>query len=170
MSLGRPAALLGAVLLSALTSSCSLILDFDTPLTDGGPSPFDSGPDAVPVVDAGADMFEPNDDTASATVITPGTYEPLSIFPRGDVDYFHFTLTEMHDVMIDCNFTWQDGDLDMLLFNSAFMQIDQATHFDQDEHIYRTGASALPAGDYYIEVLGFENNFTNTYTLVLTVI
>jgi hypothetical protein len=50
------------------------------------------------------------------------------------------------------------------------MQIDQATHFDQDEHIMRAGATALTAGDYYIEVLGFENNFSNTYTLVLTVL
>jgi hypothetical protein len=167
MALGRSAAFLGAVLLSG---GCSLILDFDSPLTDGGPSPTDGGPDAPPTVDAGLDMFEPNNDFASATVITPGSYGPLTIFMMGDVDYFHFTLTEMHDVTIDCNFTWQDGDLDLLLFNSAFMQIDQATHFDQDEHIMRTGATTLPAGDYYIEVLGFGDQFTNTYTLVLTVI
>src|SRR5687768_5847828 len=100
MALGRPAALLAA----ALLSGCSLILDFDQPLTDGGPAPPDGGPDGAPSQDSGADMFEPNNDYVTATVITPGTYGPLTIYPLGDLDYFRFTLTEVRDVTIDCNF------------------------------------------------------------------
>jgi hypothetical protein len=152
------------------TPACSLILDFDTPLADSGPPPPDGGPDAAPRIDGGMDPYEPNDSASEATVIMPGTTAGPSISPAGDHDFYRFTLTETRDVTIDCNFIPTEGDLEMELLDGTLVVIDRSTNFSMDEQIVRSGAEALPMGDYFIRIFGFNDDFTNSYEIVLTVL
>ena len=154
----------------SFVAGCSLILDFDTPITDAGPPAADAGIDAIPRPDGGVDMYEAgngNNDFMTATPINPGTYDALSIYPKADRDYYTFTLAASQTVQIDCNFVPADGDLELVLYDSAVPAniVGSSMNFSIDEHIT---AGPLPAGTYFIEVYGFADDFTNSYQLVLT--
>src|SRR5687768_13116216 len=154
--------------LLALATGCSLVLDFDQSLIDGAPPPVDAGPDAAPAPDGGPDPSEPNNDSTTATVVTPGSLTPLSIFPASDVDFFRFNVAapDPHMVTIDANFIPTDGDLDLYLYDSTLLEIDHSENLMTDESITQT----LAPGDYFIKVQGFGGTNTNTYELVLTII
>ena len=164
--MARLAAALAGLTLALAGGGCSLILDFGESLgPDGGHA--DAGADARPPhPDAGADQYEPNDNFDNATPIEAGTYEGLSIYPVGDVDTYKFTLGATHDVDIKALFTEVDGDLDMKLYDGTYQKVAVSLGFLDNEEISKT----LAPGDYYIQIFGFENRFSNSYTLVLTII
>jgi hypothetical protein len=148
---------------------CTAVLDFDWKQDAGPPAPdADHTPDAPPL---GPDSFEPNEGHTGAPLITPGTIPDLSIFPATDVDFFQFTTVDMRDVTVEAQFQYTDGDLDLFVyrFDTGLMQlveIARSTNFSSDEALTIT---ALGPGDYWIKVQSFDNVFTNTYTLVLTI-
>jgi hypothetical protein len=149
-----------------LMGGCSLVLDFGESLAEDG-SRADASADARPAsIDAGPDPFGDNNSFETAAAIEPGTYEGVTIYPVAEHDYFKFTLGATHDVVIDCLFTQLDGDLDMRLYDSAYQKIGNSNGFEDNEQIVKNG---LAPGEYYIEINGFQDHFTNIYTLVLTV-
>jgi Bacterial pre-peptidase C-terminal domain len=156
--------LAGPVALVVLVAGCSFLLDFDAPLdaADAG------SPDGLP---DGADFAEPNDTFATAYVIGSGTKSGLSIAPRGDEDFYRFTLATPRDLVVILRFTQATGDLDLELYDSAQQRIGASTGNDDDEEIARTEALAnqLAAGDYYIRVFGFDGQYTNDYSLEIQV-
>jgi hypothetical protein len=162
-----------------LLGGCSVLLDFDKPIGDGGAPPTIDAPmiDADPnAPDAPPDpklLDEPNNDFASATPITPGTYGPLAIDPLGDHDFYKFTLTAASDVDVKIIFLETDGDLDLKLYDGT-MTLTQPTSqgFMSNEEIIHNATmnGQLAAGDYYIEVYGYNNMYVNdNYVLMLTV-
>ena len=148
---------------------CSAILDFEWTSDAGPPAPdADVTPDAAPIA---PDMFEPNETDAAATATAAGTYPNLSIFPAADVDFFTFTTTTMGDATIEAQFDYLAGDLDLYLYRfdaaqAMLVEVDHSTNFDQDESLT---VVALPPAQYWIKVQSFDNAFTNSYTLVVTV-
>lgn len=169
--------LVGLALALLPLSGCSLVLDFDEAVKDAAPTADAPPPDADPFApDAGPDpklVFEPNNDFGTATPITPGTYDPIAIFPLGDHDFYKFTLDAAHDVDVKILFLETDGDLDLKLYDGT-MAIVQPTSqgFMSNEEIIHTAAmnGQIGPGDYYIEVYGYNNTYTNDhYSLVLTV-
>ena len=167
---GRPDQLLRAALagLLAVTSGCSLILDFDKP-----PEP---GPVDAPVTDTGCMAFEPNNAATEAMTIGPGDYE-AAICGNGDTDYFKLTVTGGQSVLARITFMNRNGagDLDLrLLRGDGTATIDESrTSADVEEVNCPGGAScptsALVAGDYLLQVLGFTAAVQSSYVLHLEV-
>jgi hypothetical protein len=150
-----------------LLCSCTLLLDFDGELVaDAGPPPVDAPPPGP--IDAGrpADqVFEPNNDFAAATAIELNVrYDHIAVAPVGDKDFYAFTLAEERDLVIDCRFRTDDGDLDMNLYDAKMVEIAASESFDDDEQIVRT----LPAGAYFLEIHGYMDSEANyDYRLVI---
>lgn len=152
------------LLLPLFLTGCSLLLDFSEPV---------EGTDAA-IPDAsvdGADFAEPNDGFASAFVVGSGVKMPLSILPRGDLDYYRFTLATPRDLIITLRFVQSMGDLDLRLFDATQAEVASSTGNDDDEQIVRTQAlgNVLAPGDYFILVYGFDGQYTNDYSLEIDV-
>jgi hypothetical protein len=171
-----------ACLAAILCSGCSLVLDFSGDLVDASPQidggVFDAGADADPSQpDAGPtprELYEPNESFAEAQLIEPGTFGPIAVYPVGDHDFYRFTLTADHDVLIQVLFSNADGDLDLKLYDASMALIPPTSEgTDDDEEIqHTTGMNGrIGPGDFYIEVYGYNNSYFNeSYTLVLMVI
>ena len=154
-------------------AGCSLIFDW-SPLTDGGGGGDGTQPvidgtvidTPPPPIDAGPDRLEPNDSCAAPAAIDVGSYPDLSIFPKGDKDFFRFTLAAPKDVTIDLLFRQAYGDLDLYLRNDGCtVQLEASTGIMDNEQITMT---QLPAASYVIEVNSFHDLSANSYTLNLT--
>lgn len=170
-----------ALALALALGGCSLVLDFSDPLVDGGAGNGNGGAtdatvDADPLApDAGPDprtIFEPNNTFDQATVLAPGGYGPVAVFPAGDHDFYRFTLDAAADVVIEIQFKQTEGDLDMKLHDGSRVQIGTSAGFMDNEKITRTSAMGgqLGPGEYYVEVYGYNNTYVNErYTLVITV-
>ncbi len=152
--------------LLCLLSGCSLILDFGGDITDAGGDPDDAGPDFC-------DTDEPNNTQAMATPVEDGMRQ-AAICPKGDVDFYSFTVDGAQDMIAELSFDNRGGlgDLDMLLFSETGAQLLPAGDgFGDVETIDRSEASAngrLPAGTYALRVFAFDNQRENTYTFTLT--
>lgn len=157
-----------------LCGGCSLILDFSDEET---PAEADAAvSDAAPLVDGGDPCanFESNDELAAAVLITPGTYEPLGICPGGDKDFFRFELLDNQDMVVEALFDNMGGagDLEMRLYDGATgIVVDQSMGVLDNERIERSLANGdqLLAGEYIVEIYGFNATIQNEYTLVLTI-
>jgi hypothetical protein len=151
-------------LLALALGGCSLLLDFDDPVIPRDASVPDASPD-------GADFAEPNDTFDTAFVVGSGSKTGLAILPRGDQDYFRFTLATPRDLILTVRFTQAAGDLDLALYDAARQEVASSTGNDDDEQIVRTQAmgNQLPAGDYFILVYGFDGQYTNQYQLDIEV-
>lgn len=161
-----------AVAVCGVIAGCSFILDFDD--SQDNPAFDASMADAGPVGDGGdpCAAYEPNDSLAQAFVLAGGTYAPIGICPAGDHDFFQFTVDGSQDVVIEALFTNAAGmDLEMRLYDGTGMVIDRSETFDSNERIERSavGGNLLAAGDYIIEIFGFNDTDQNTYTLNLTI-
>jgi hypothetical protein len=133
----------GLVAVLAGAPGCSFLLDFDGTITDAAPAP----PDASP--------YEPNDTFAAATAIECGkSYGPVAIDPAGDRDLYTFTLAAPRGVAVDLLFAHADGDLDVVLWTGAGLQIAASADADDNERIVH--AEPLVAGDYVVEVHGHD--------------
>lgn|GEM_PF-2448555 len=160
--------------LALFLGGCSLILDFDK---KENPADIDGAvSDAAPFVDGGdpCGAFESNDTLTAAVLIEPGTYSPLGICPGGDKDFFRFVLADNQDMVVEATFDNKNGagDLEMRLYdNSTGMIIDGSMGVLDFERVERSLADSnqLPAGEYVVEVYGFNDTIENTYDLSLTV-
>lgn len=155
---------LAAASLLSFGGGCSLILDFDKPAVDGAPD--------SPVNDTACMANEPNDSPAEATTITPGDYE--AGICGGETDYFKFTVTGTEAVLARITFMNRNGagDIDLRLLNSmGSATIDESrTSADVEEVMCPGGFNCnvpLQAGDYLLQVLGFNAAVQSAYTLRL---
>lgn len=154
--------LLAAVLVAAGSGGCSLLLDFDGPVTaepDGGAEDAGGGADAEP--------GEPNDSFAEATPIGPGTHGPFRVAPASDLDFFSFQVPAgaPREVTVSALFSQASGDLDLRLFDSREVLVAGSTGFVDNEQI----VTSLGEGTYYAEVYSFGGVRGNEYTLVLAI-
>lgn len=160
---------LGVVAVGALAlgSGCSLVLDFD-PLPDA--APIDA-----PVTDAQCMANEPNNETATATVIQPGELM-AAICGEGESDYFKITIAANQTLTARIAFMNRGGagDLDLRLLSGdgAMAYDDSKTTNDVEEVMCPGGtrcpASSLPAGTYLLQVLGARPAAQAPYTLTYT--
>lgn len=158
------------VLLTAImTSGCSLILDFDDP-----PEP----PDAVPIDainSALCDFGEVNDTRETASPLPAATLANAGICTEGDRDFYAISVAAGQVLTVNVMFT-QDGskgDLDLLILDAAGATRGRSLSTDSDENIVCPGATPscpqLPAGDYVIEIFGFNDTTLNGYSIEYTV-
>ncbi len=159
----RLAAALAAVSGLAV-GGCSLILDFD--------KPPDAGPADAPVTDLGCMAFEPNESPSAATAIIAG--DQVAAICGADTDYFRFTLTGAESLLARITFMNRNGagDIDLrLLTSDGAMTIDESRTSADVEVVMCPGGNmctgALPAGDYLLQVLGFNAAVQSEYTLHL---
>ena len=154
-------------------TGCSLVLDFGGDLIDAAPDDDDGG---QPSGDAGnfCDTDEPNNTQAVATPLDPGTF-PSAICPKGDRDYYSFSVNGAQDLTIEATFDNQGGlgDLDMLLYSEAGAELmPKGNGFGDVERIERTETSThgrLEAGNYAVQVFAFDNQRENNYVLTLSI-
>ena len=157
------------VLLSlTLSAGCSLILDFDDP-----PAPPDAmQADAIPT--GACELGEPNEMRSEATVLEAATATQGGICEVGDHDFYSITVAADQTVTVEAAFT-QDaakGDLDLRLYDVAGNVVGRSASADSDERIVCPGASPpcsqLVAGNYFVEVYGFQDQMVNGYAITLT--
>lgn len=118
------------------------------------------------------DLFEPDDSSGQAKVISAGSPQTHSICPVGDEDWVSFSLTAETGVILQTS--GPSGDTRMWLYDSGLSQIE----FDDDDGgvlfslIDRTcGVDPLPAGTYFVRVDEFgDNDEIDTYQLAYDVI
>jgi hypothetical protein len=151
-----------AFALAILASGCSLVLDFEKP-----PEP---GPIDGPVTDELCMAFEPNDSPDQATVVTPG--DVMAAICLGETDYFKITVDGTQSLLARITFMNRNGmgDIDLRLLNaSGATTIDESrTSADVEEVMCPGGimcTGPLPAGDYLLQVLGFNAAVQSAYTL-----
>lgn len=157
---GTPA----AFALAMLCGGCSLILDFDKP-----PEP---GPIDAPVTAELCLAFEPNESPTAATMIAPGDY--MAAICLGETDFYKLTLDGNQSVFASITFSNRGGagDIDLRLLNSVgATTIDESRTSNDMEDVMCPGGimcnSPLPAGDYLLQVLGFNAAVESAYTLHL---
>jgi len=119
------------------------------------------------------DAFEPNDSFVQATDLGPvqgtETVSDLNIHQNPDgtdnEDYFRFEILAAGSAShyAEIQFIQAAGDLDLSLFDAAWNPVNTSARVTDTERISLAG---LPAGVYYIRVLGF-NDALNDYTLVI---
>jgi hypothetical protein len=150
--------------LAMLCGGCSLILDFDKP-----PEP---GPIDAPVTEELCLAFEPNDSPTAAMAITPG--DLMAAICPGDTDFFRITLDGNQALFASISFDNRggDGDIDLrLLTMDGAAAIDESRTSNDVEDVMCPGGimfnSNLPAGDYLLQVLGFNAAVESAYTLRL---
>ena len=154
-----------ALFATVALGGCSLILDFDPP---GEGPPLDAA-----VTETACMAFEPNDDIATATPIQVGTL--MAAICGGEVDNFKITLDGMSNVTVSVDFDNRGGagDIDLRLLNgTGASSIDESRTSNNTETVMCPGGtlcnSALPAGDYLIQVLPFNAAVMSEYTLSYT--
>ncbi len=120
------------------------------------------------------DAFEENDTTATATPLSPGTYENLTVCDRGRSDFYAFCVSDGQRFSVSAAFTHAQGDIDLRLRRDDGMtnpELDSSTTIANTETI----AVDYVNGDqcYFLEV--YHNNTgnrdpdgANAYTLTYT--
>lgn len=113
------------------------------------------------------DSYEQNDSRDKATVLIPGshgTLENLSIHSRYDTDYYKITLTSTgtSDDFVRANFLNVSGNLDMHLYNTNGDEVKHSTTLTDNEEI---SLADLPAGEYYVQIVGRYEGELNNYSL-----
>ena len=116
------------------------------------------------------DWAEVNDTAGEATPLRDiagyWAWDGLSIHDENDVDWFAFELlaegTIHHYVGID--FDDDEGDLDLALFDSDGVLLEESTGVSDFEEISLAG---WPAGSYLLQVSGFEGASNPEYELVI---
>lgn len=118
------------------------------------------------------DLFEPNDQRATATNLAVAQpyyeFDQLSIHQAGNEDWYTFYLSKAgasgHYVSI--TFEHSLGDIDLQLLDRNGLLVRSSTTSGNEEQITLSG---LPVGDYYIRVLGNANARQPYYKLALSV-
>jgi PGF-CTERM protein len=108
------------------------------------------------------DQFEPNDDFETATELSAGEYDGLTI-ESGESDYFVVDLEAGEG--LNATIRARDGtDLDMRMYAPNRSQIGSSASFSGTEAL---AVASDQGGTYYVEVYGFVGA-TGTYSLSLT--
>lgn len=124
-------------------------------------------PVAPPVI--GGDRYEPNNTRDAAqnlgVIAENGSWTGLSI-PRGDVDFFKFSLgttgNATSEVLV--NFRHSQGDLDAELLDATGTRIAiSQTTSDQE----RLSLNGLAAGTYYVRIYGYNGASNADYGLAI---
>jgi hypothetical protein len=157
-----------ALTIVAFTPACSLILNFDEK------PPADASFDA-PYTQAECDYMEPNDDIASAMMITAADMGPAAICKPAmsggaeDHDYYKFTAMSA-SIVVSIAFTNRPGgDIDIKVEDSAGALMGQSRGFGDGETLTCPGTSPscmtlTPGTDYYLHVLPAVPGSVNNYT------
>jgi hypothetical protein len=147
------------------STGCSLILDFDKQAASATP---DSA-----LTDTACMAYEPNDNPASAMAIPAGDLD-AAICGGGETDYFKITVDGTQSVLARITFMNRGGagDIDLRLLSSTGASvIDESRTSENSEEVDCPGGlqctGALPAGDYLLQVLGFNATVTSAYSLHL---
>jgi len=117
------------------------------------------------------DSFEPDNNSAEASLIEPGAPQAHNISPIGDDDWVTFTLNVPSEVMLETS--GASGDTRMWLYNASLNQIE----FDDDDGAgffsfidRQCDVDELPAGTYFVEVDEFnDDDVIDSYTINLSV-
>lgn len=123
---------------------------------------------------------EPNNDTVTATSITPGSLRAGSVTPETDVDFYSFSLTAVSDVRVETFGASGPGacvGADTLI---ELIAADGTTVLASDDDDGTDscslidpgadeGAAHLPAGTYFVRVQSFNNeSLIPGYTLLVS--
>jgi len=106
------------------------------------------------------DSYEPDNTSAQAKLITPGSPQTHSIVPAGDLDWVKFTLTSQSAITLE-TYGPTSSDTLMYLYNSSLNQVELSDDEGVDNYSYidrLCGVDALPAGTYYVLVNEFGND------------
>ncbi len=116
--------------------------------------------------DVQGDVYEPNNDSGTATAIGLNTSQAHSIVPVNDTDWLTFTLSSTTDIVIETS--GDSGDTELWLYDSGLTQIE----YDDDGgtgYFSLIAKSSLTAGTYYIKVGEFGNDSTiASYSISIT--
>jgi hypothetical protein len=154
----------GTLLLAPVlvVGGCSLILDFD--------KPPDAGPADAPVSDQSCMANEPNESPLDATVIGAGDLTAAICGP--ETDYFRVTVDGTQSLVATITFSNRNGagDIDLrLLTVDGATTIDESRTSADEETVMCPGGimctGLLPAGDYLLQVLGFNAAVQSEYVL-----
>lgn len=108
------------------------------------------------------DTYEPNNTTAQAYAINPGTTYDSYIYSATDVDYYKLTTTQAGTITV--NLSNLPNDYDLYLLNSSGTQLGKSENGSTiAEKITYTGA----AGTYYIKVMGYSSVYSTTVAYAL---
>ncbi|MEM2899285.1 MAG: lamin tail domain-containing protein, partial [Thermoplasmata archaeon] len=113
------------------------------------------------------DIFEQNNDFANASLLNPGAYYP-TIFPRGDKDYFNFSLPSQAKVYI--NVTQVPSSLNIIIVlygpNATFPIITTVNSYSSggSEYLYKE----LGPGFYYFQIYSSSSDDFSTAPYKLT--
>jgi len=109
-----------------------------------------------------SDIYEPNNDFASAVPLVSGETLNLSIHQSNDLDYWTFTLPVPATVHLETN--GQSGDGQMYLYDASQSQI----YYNDDggTGLFSMLDVTLQPGVYYVLTQSYYNNYAiNAYTL-----
>lgn len=160
---------------SALSTGCSLVLDFSD-----SQIPIDAPPDAPYTIEQ-CMYKEPNDTVETAAMIDPSEMGPAAICAPAmptdpeDTDFYKFTVpANTASVQVKISFmTSPKGDLDLKLLDATGTMLAQSRGFLDTESItcpaMSPACAALAEGDYIFQVLPGSAMATNPYTIELTI-
>ena len=111
------------------------------------------------------DVFAPNSDFASAVAILPNNAIDAVLCRAANesfsADYYRIDVFSTGTLNASIAFIDEIGDLDLLLYDSAFNGVSTSLNIDVDEE--SVSASVTP-GTYYLEVRGYGNGAYNLET------
>ena len=116
------------------------------------------------------DIYEPDNVSAQASLLSPDSPQTHSIVPSTDVDWVKFSLDSESEVIIETSGV--TGDTSMWLYDNNITEID----FDDNGGVgdfsrieCSCGTNALSAGTYYVVIDEFNNDdIISSYELTLT--
>ena len=159
-----------AIAALALSSGCSLILDFSGDSKPAIDAPFS---------DAECAFKEPNDTAATAATLELTDVGPGAICPPagGGDDHDFYKITVPTNMSLSAKITFVNsttGDLDLKLSDAAGTMLSSSRGFDNDEQIVCPGASPpcagpLTPGDYILEVFPAAPGAGNRYDITLSI-
>ena len=111
------------------------------------------------------DLFESNNSFLEASILAPPEdhlYENLSIDVASDVDFYRVSASETGEISFDIDFSHNDGDLDMRVYDENQNRIGTSQSVSDGESL----AFDAEAGDqFYIEVYGYNGATNSNYSL-----
>ncbi len=127
---------------------------------DGGEGGGEGG--SAPTGPCTDDTYEDNDSAEVAKPVEMGTYSNFVSCPE-DEDWFAVELAAGEGVLVNINFTDEEGDIDTTFVDATGAVLDSSTSASDNEELQVT---AVDAGTYYIKVTLFSdggNDVGNAY-------
>jgi hypothetical protein len=80
----------------------------------------------------------------------------------GDLDFWLLDVTVAGSLYVDCYFTHAEGDIDIVLYDSAYNELAGSYGIADDEYI---GPISVGPGLYYVEVYNCDIGVGTPYTV-----